>query len=125
MGGASKSSTGGVRVYDENDIEMCVVLRSFDDTHAHRSDLTELAFSPELKLVTTVSVNRNEGIRMWDADTGKCEMMITTPDCEVTALRFLAHHHATASVTSASDSSTAAAAMSLAEIAAANVDNTL
>jgi len=85
-----------VRIYDENDIEMCVVLRSFDDTHAHRSDLTELAFSPELKLVTTVSVNRNEGIRMWDADTGKCEMMIKTPDCEVTALRFLADYPAVA-----------------------------
>ena len=33
---------------------------------------------------------------MWDADTGKCEMMIKTPDCEVTALRFLADYPAVA-----------------------------
>ena len=68
---------GAVRVHDENDIDACKVLRSFDEAYAHRGDQVCVAHSPVGSISATGSTS--DGIRLWDFDTGVCRSLFSRP----------------------------------------------
>jgi len=81
---------GLVRVFDENDIESCKVLRSFDETYSHRGDLYCAVYEQASSVVATGGNLPSDGVRLWDYDSGKCELVLKSGDeCEVVALAFL------------------------------------
>ena len=75
-----------MRIYDENDIEECTILRELDPQHSHKGDLSALAFMVDSGLCVT---GGGDGLRLWDFETGKCDAMVPTGDFEVLAMSFL------------------------------------
>ena len=78
-----------MRIYDENDIEECNVLRELDPQHAHKGDLSALVFMIDSGLSVT---GGSDGLRLWDFETGKCDAIVPTGDYEILAMSFLGHY---------------------------------
>lgn len=91
---------GLVRVYDENDIESCKIVRSFDEAYIHRGDLSTIAYLSPASLVASGGNLPSDGIRLWDFDSGKCETVIRTEGYEVLSLVFLDNYPLLAASTS-------------------------
>jgi len=80
---------GLIRVYDENDIESCTIVRTFDEAYMHLGDVTSLAYLSSASLVASGGNLPSDGIRLWDFDSGKCETIIKTDGYEILSLLFL------------------------------------
>ncbi len=64
-------ANGLICIYDENDMEECSLLRSFDHFNRH-SELISLKFCPRSLTVATAGGSSNCA-RLWDYNTGKCD----------------------------------------------------
>jgi WD40 repeat protein len=91
---------GLIRVYDENDIECCKIVRSFDEAYIHRGDLSAVAYLGPASLVASGGNLPSDGIRLWDFDSGKCETIIRTEGFEILSLVFLENYPLLAASTS-------------------------
>lgn len=64
-------ANGLICIYDENDMEECSLLRSFDHFNRH-GELISLKFCPRSLTVATAGGSSNCA-RLWDYNTGKCD----------------------------------------------------
>ena len=80
---------GIIRVYDENDIEACRVLRTFEEAYRHAGDLQCVSYLPKGTVVASGGNDHNDGVRLWDHDTGKCDMIMKIGKYEVLVMKFL------------------------------------
>ncbi|KAK7242150.1 hypothetical protein SO694_00013011 [Aureococcus anophagefferens] len=83
------AATGTIRVYDEKELEVCAVLRQFDEAYTHRAELSLMAHHEAGAIAATAAGASIEGIRIWDSDTAKCDSVLKTRGYVVLALGFL------------------------------------
>jgi len=80
---------GIIRVYDENDIEICQVLRTFDEAYMHVGDLNCVAYLDAGSIVASGGNDPSDGVRIWDFETGKCDLVLKTDNYEVVTMQYL------------------------------------
>jgi WD40 repeat protein len=71
-------SNGIIRIYDENSMDDCACMRTFDSFNAHPELLT-LSFNPADKTVATAGASSCIA-RLWDYSAGKCEFDLQACD---------------------------------------------
>jgi hypothetical protein len=63
---------GAIRLYDENKLDDCFTIRTFDFFNSHRELLLMSYSSVDRSVVTAGSIG--QPIKFWDFDTGKCDL---------------------------------------------------
>ena len=83
------SLSGRTVVYDEQDIEHCYPLRTFDEPYQHRKELSHVVLHEGGGLCATTSTDSVEGIRFWSSDQASIDSQLCTRGQVIMSMGFL------------------------------------
>ena len=85
-------ANGSIWIYDERDPDICIALRRFEDSYAHKAEVCLMSLSQSERTAATASCASSEGVRLWNAETAKCEGIVKTEAAAALCIGFLDPH---------------------------------